>query len=237
MVAAPAHSRALHTGAFRRFRAQLGVGLIHAGIVVYRTKMPDSLFFPASALFAGLLVFLALQPFADRPPSGPVSAGAANAEDVTIANDQLRRFLPGEVGGISFQDEAGETTIRLSRLAEYIYEDPRMGTHLVVAEDLEYAFENRPIEITIEARSTGEVPATEFEANYLARPGEESGWQTFTLTREFAPYVLEYTPPRRGETLGYDFLGVRPVVPEKRRTMEIRSIRFRAAGPKALQGE
>ncbi len=199
--------------------------------------MPDTLFFPAAALLAGLLVFLALEPFADRPPSGPISAGAGNAEDITVQSEQLHRFLPGEVGGITFQTaDDGQTTIRLSRLAEYIYEDPRKGTHLVIAEDLEYAFENRPIEITIEARSTGEVPATDFEANYLARPGEESGWRTFTLTREFAPYSFEYSPPRRGETLGYDFLGVRPVVPEKRRTMEIRSIRLRAAGPKAIAG-
>lgn len=196
--------------------------------------MPDSLFFPASAILAGLLVFLALQPFADRPPSGPISAGVGNAEDVTVAGEELHRFLPGEVGGITFQTgDSGQTTVRLSRLAEYIYEDPRMGTHLVIAEDLEFAFEDRPIRVTIEARSSGEVPATDFQANYLARPDEESGWQTFTLTREFAPYSFEYSPPRRGETLGYDFLGVRPVVPEKRRTMEIRSIRFQAVGPKA----
>lgn len=199
--------------------------------------MPDSLFFPASALLAGLLVLLALQPFAERPPSGPISAGAGNAEDVTVQGEQLHRFLPGDVGGITFQsDDNGQTTVRLSRLAEYIYDDPRVGTHLVIAEDLEYAFENRPIEITIEARSTGEVPATDFQANYLARPGEESGWQTFTLTRDFAPYSFEYSPPRRGETLGYDFLGIRPVVPEKRRTMEIRSIRLHAIGPKAAPG-
>lgn len=196
--------------------------------------MPDSLFFPASALFAGLLVFLALQPFAERPPTGPISAGTGNAEQVEVTGDQLRRFLPGEVGGISFMtDESGETTIRLSRLAENVYDDPRLGTHLVLAEDLEYAFENRPIEVTIEARSTGEVAATDFEIDYLARPGEESGWQTFTLTREFAPYTLRYDPPARGDTLGYDFLGIRPVVPEKRRTMEIRSIRLSAVGPKA----
>lgn len=198
--------------------------------------MPDSLFFPASAVFAGLLVFLALQPFAERPPTGPISAGAGNAEQVVVSGDQLRRFLPGGVGGISFlSTESGETTVRLSRLAENAYEDPRLGTHLVIAEDLEFAFEDRPIRVTIEARSTGEVAATDFEVNYLARPGEESGWQTFTLSREFAPYVLEYNPPSRGDTLGYDFLGVRPVTPEKRRTMEIRSIEFAVAGPKSGQ--
>lgn len=195
--------------------------------------MPDSLFFSAAALFAGILVLMALQPFADRAPSGPISAAQGNAEDITVDGEQLRRFLPGDVGGITFEDSGeGETTIRLSRLAEYVYEDPRRGTHLVLAEDVEFGLENRPIEVIIEARSTGDVAATYFEANYLARPSEESGWQRFTLTREFAPYTLTYSPPPRGESLGYDFLGVRPVVPEKRRTMQIRSIRFRAAGPK-----
>lgn len=195
--------------------------------------MPDSLFFSAAALFAGILVLMALQPFADRAPSGPISAAQGSAEDITVDGDQLRRFLPGDVGGITFEDGGdGEITIRLSRLAEYIYDDPRRGTHLVLAEDVEYGLENRPIEVIIEARSTGDVAATSFEANYLARSSEESGWQTFTLTREFAPYTLTYSSPPRGDSLGYDFLGVRPVVPEKRRTMQIRSIRFRAAGPK-----
>ena len=68
--------------------------------------------------------------------------------------------------------------------------------------------------------------------DYLAKPGFESGWQTFPLTAQFATYSLRYKTPPRGDELGYDYIGIRPVAPDKRRTMEVRSVRIHAVGPK-----
>ncbi len=200
--------------------------------------MPDSLFFPLSALVAAGFVFLALQPFADRPPTGPVSAGNRNAEDILVEGRELHRFVPGTIGGLSIlseeTDEPGQEVLRITRLADQIYDDPRQGPHIVLAEDVEQALASRPIEVIVEARSTGEVAATEFQINYLARPNEESGWTTFTLTPEFAPYALQWTTPERTDSLGYDYLGIRPVAPDERRSVEIRSVRVHATGLKIL---
>jgi hypothetical protein len=196
--------------------------------------MTDRLFFPLALFIAATLVFLALQPFAERPPTGPLSGGGRNAEDVLASGEELHRFLPGETGGLTIEPgSAGEgVLLRINRLAEQTYDDPRSGPHLVLAEDLEYAFENREVEVAIEARAAGEFGASQFEAAYIARAGEESGWRTFSLTTEFAPYAFTWSVPPRGDSEGYDFIGVRPLAPDKRRSMEIRSIRIRTVGAK-----
>jgi hypothetical protein len=201
--------------------------------------MKDWIFFPLALLVAAAFVFIAINPFADRAPSGPVSAGGRNAEDVTVKGEELHRFVTGDTGdfgGLSFEQADGSLVLKISRLAEQKYESPRSGPHLVLAEDLEYAFSSRPIEVIVEARSVGDFAATDFEVNYMTRAGEggESGWKKFTLTREFAPYAMQWTTPSRGASEGYDFVGVRPVAPDKRRTIEVKSVRLHAVGKKVI---
>jgi hypothetical protein len=197
--------------------------------------MRDRVFFPLAFVLASAFIFMALQPFADRPPRGPVSGGGRNAEDVTVAGRELNRFLPGTNKGTEVVTPAGvtEPVLRITRQTGEVYEDPRTGPHLVLAEDVEFAFEARPVEIIIEARSAGDFPASQFEANYFARTEGESGWQSFELTPEFKPHAFTFKVPRRGATAGYDYLGIRPVTPDKRRTIEVRSVRFHTVGAKS----
>jgi len=183
-------------------------------------------------LLAAAFVLLALDPFAYRPPNGPASAGGRNAEDVTVRGEELHRFVPGEMGAISIVPP--EPVLLISRTADQVYEDPRSGPHIVLAEDLEYAFESRPVQVTIEARGGGAFPASQFEANYMARAGSESGWKSFELTTDFAAYSFTHTVAERGDSEGYDFVGIRPVSSGKRRDIEIRSIRIRSTGPKPI---
>lgn len=195
--------------------------------------MRDRYFFPLAAVVAGAFIMTALQPFMPRPPRGPLSCGGcANPEDVTAAGKELHRFVPGNFEGIALVQTPEGPILQITRLAEQAYEDPRSGPHIVIAEDLEYAFESRAIEITIEARAAADAGASEFETNYLARAEGESGWQTFPLTTDFKEYAFTFEAPPRGPTEGYDYLGIRPVVPEKRRVMDVRSIRIRSVGPK-----
>ncbi len=197
--------------------------------------MPDRLFFLLAAVIAGLMVFVALEPYKDRAPSGPLSGGGRSAEDITVRGPELSRLRGAEFGTIQIdKPENGEAILRIVRLPDEVFEDPRSGPHLELAEDMEFTFETRPLEITIEARSVGDLPAERFEANYMARPGNESGWKSFPLTRDFATYTFSYTPPPRGANLGYDYLGIRPGLGGTREAMEVRSIRFRAVGPKNL---
>jgi hypothetical protein len=195
--------------------------------------MQDRYFFPLAAVVAGAFIFTALQPFADRHPSGPLSSGGRpNPEDVTAAGDELHRFVPGNYDGLKILDTPEGKVLQITRLASETYEHPRSGPHIVLAEDLEYVFEARPIEITIEARSSAVSGASAFEANYLAKEEGESGWQRFELTPDFQPYTFTFDTPPYGGTQGYDYLGIRPVAPDKSRVMEVRSVRFHAVGPK-----
>jgi len=199
--------------------------------------MTDRVFFLLSALAAAALVLIALQPFSERPPSGPLSGGGRNAEDLLLEGPELHRFLAGGMGSVSVAaDETGKETLRINRLPADAYSETRLGPHVVLAEDVEFALESRKIEIVIEARARGEFAARSFEANYLARPGKESGWTAFEVTSEFAPYTLSYSNPSRGDGEGYDYIGVRPVATDRRAALEIRSIRIRAAGPKEKPG-
>jgi hypothetical protein len=63
--------------------------------------MRDLLFFPVSALLAAAFVLVALEPYRERLPSGPVSGGGRNAQDLTVAGEELNRFIVGEMRGAS----------------------------------------------------------------------------------------------------------------------------------------
>ncbi|MEZ6028734.1 MAG: hypothetical protein R3C46_03190 [Hyphomonadaceae bacterium] len=198
--------------------------------------MRDLFFYPLAATLAGAFIFVALDPYAERLPRGPVSAGGRNVEDVTVDGVELNRFVTGEDAGMSIDvrppADGGAPVLWIDRNAGATYDDPRLGPHLVIAEDIEYAMESRPIEVIVEARGAGEFPASQFEVNYFSKVEGESGWQTFSLTQDFQPYALSFFTPQRGGDMGYDYVGIRPIAPDKHREMEVRSVRVRATGPK-----
>ena len=189
--------------------------------------MRDRLFFPLAFILASSFILMALQPFAQRVPSGPVSGGGRNAEDVTVKDAELYRFQPGNFDSIKVipASDKGPAVLRITRQATEDYEDPRSGPHLILAEDIEFAMEHRTIQIDVEAKAAGEFAASQFEINYFAKSEGETGWKPFNLTSEFQTFTLTFETPARGETLGYDYIGIRPVAPDKSRTMEVSSVR------------
>lgn len=200
--------------------------------------MRDRFFFALAAVLAGVFIAMALQPWADRPPTGPVSAGGRNAEDVTISGEELHRFVPGNYDGIAIVPDGGEPVLRITRLGSEAYEEPLSGPHIVLDSDIENAFESRPVEVEIVARAAGDFGAQKFQADYYARPEAESGWQSFDLTPEWQPYRFQFTVPKIGSEAGYDYIGIRPVVPDqKRRIMEVKSLRIHAIGPKKADSD
>ena len=79
--------------------------------------MQDRYFFPLAAVVAGAFIFTAIQPFSERPPSGPVGARGRNAEDVTAQGDELHRFVPGNYNGLDIVDTPEGKVLRITRLA------------------------------------------------------------------------------------------------------------------------
>ena len=80
---------------------------------------------------------------------------------------------------------------------------------------------------TIEAKPADAQGALAFEANYSAGQEGNSGWRKFNLKPGYDSYSFEWdVPVRRIADQAVDYLAIRPVVPEKHRAVEIRSIKF-----------
>lgn len=198
--------------------------------------MRDFFFFPLAGALASTFIFVAANPFSSHLPTGPVSGGGRNALDITVKGEELNRFEPGQQAGASLslvQPDGGAAFLRIDRPAGKTYDAPRLGPHLVLAEDLEFALESRPIEVVIEARAVGDAPAAAFEANYFAKTESESGWKRFALSKEFQSFTLSFYTPKRGREEGYDFIGVRPVTTDGHATVDVRSVEIKSVGKKA----
>ena len=193
--------------------------------------MPDQVFFPVAALLACLLVTLALDPFTKRVPSGPVSAADRKVHNMTLKGEDLYRFTLGNVGELNIDGEKNEETVKITLQASDAYDNPRYGTFIAFDESVEFAYQGRRIRITVTARSAGQFPASQFQANYSVGSRGESGWKTFELTNEFQEYAFEYEVPYANRGLGMDYLAVRPVVPEKERTVEIKQLHIKSLTP------
>ncbi len=194
--------------------------------------LSDRWFYALSALLAGGLIFLALEPFTDHKPSGPMSAAGADALNLTIDGDNLYRFQAGKVGEIALNEETDGVMLRISLEAREAYDTPLYGPHLPLDADIERNYEGRPARITITARSNDQFQASAFEANYTTGSKGESGRISFKLSRDWQDYSFEFDVPRADSGLGNDFIAIRPVVPEKHRTMDVKAIHLKSLGPK-----
>jgi len=199
--------------------------------------MRDYIFFPLAAILAAVFVLMGLQPWAERVPTGPWSCGrCANPEDASVEGKELHRFVPGNYNGIKIvtPDGGGAEVLRITRGANEQYGNPESGPHIVIDSDLECTLAGRAVEVIVTARSVGEeFGADRFEVDYFARADVEgeSGWRPFDLTREFKDYAFTFQAPNRGGVMGFDVLGIRPVAPDKQRTMEVKAVRIHAVGP------
>lgn len=195
--------------------------------------MSDRVFFIAAFLLAAFMVALGLAPGLGEDPSGPVSGGGTDYSLIEVSGPQLNRIVAGGDVDIDLMRADGRDVVRIGALADTLSEDPVRGPHFVLAPDLEVAFAGRPVRVTVTARAADKYGASEMQLHYWAGSGEGSGWQTFNLTRTFQDYSFIYEPPARnpGTEPAYDYLAIRPVVPEKERAVFVSSITLQRMEP------
>lgn len=200
--------------------------------------MSDKLFFPLMLLIAGAMIFTALAPYEDRPPSGPMSGGARNADRSVVIVDgrDLFRLVSAGPALVEVRENDGPNPVyvRITQRPGAASDVPERGVHLPLAADLERTYAGKRLRITLTARAGGEIGATRFEAAYSIGRKGGSGWQAFDLTPDFAEYSFEYALPPippDAEDLSLDFLGLRPVVEDKTRAVDVTQIRFDMLGP------
>jgi hypothetical protein len=190
--------------------------------------MNDLLFFPLALAMALAIIASAALPGRDRLECGSVSGAGTNYSSVIVAgNDLCRMNAAGQATLDLLKTDDTITAIRISSGAGLLGDRPDRNPHLRLAADLETQFAGYEVRVTITAKPSGDGGATAFQANYSVGPAGSSGWQTFRMVPDYQDYSFTWQLPRRtqGEN-AVDYLAIRPVVPEKVRSVEISSVRF-----------
>lgn len=179
-------------------------------------------------LAAGLVMF-AMRTDADACPDGSLSAADTNYRIIRYAGTQLNRFMPGDGLVKNTCTADSEYTLKLldaSNNDETGFPDaPSAGPHFRLAPDVEFAFSDQNVRITLRARASNGQSISPFEMNYSTGPEGNSGWRLFSLTQEFRDHSFDYQIPEAAQDRGVDFLGIRPVITGGT-GMEIESLTF-----------
>lgn len=188
--------------------------------------MPDKLFFPLTALLAGLLVLLALQPAFGALPNGPVSVGDMNYAEVAVSGDDLNRIVGGGEAEIELVRGGDPTHLRIETVAGMLSDDPLLGPHFPLAADLEVQFSGFSVTIEVTAKPGESRGATQMMVNYSTGRDGESGWQVFDLQPGWESFSFTYDVPVKSGENALDYLAIRPVTPDKSRTLLVSEVRF-----------
>lgn len=194
--------------------------------------MSDFVFYPLALLVALAIVASAALPGRDRLACGSVSGAGTNYNLIEINGDDLCRFEAAGQSQIDFS-KSGEAIsfLTVSAAAGKLGDRPDRNPHFRLAADIELQFAGHEVQVTIEARPSQDVGATSFEANYSAGIEGNSDWQKFDLRPEFASYTFNWiVPVRTGEEQAVDYLAIRPVVPDKIRSIDVRSVKLERLG-------
>ncbi|MAK60013.1 MAG: hypothetical protein CMK09_03445 [Ponticaulis sp.] len=190
--------------------------------------MSDIIFYPVALIAALAIVAAAALPGRDRLACSSVSGAGTDYRTIQVSGDDLCRF-----------EASGEAEIELVRSGEQIThltitassgslgDRPDRNPHFRLAADLERVFAGHEVRVTIEARPSLDAGASAFEANYSAGFEGNSGWSLFELRADYAPYSFTWDVPQRtAEEIAVDYLAIRPVIPEKTRSVDVRSVKF-----------
>ncbi|MEM0984994.1 MAG: hypothetical protein AAGJ32_01995 [Pseudomonadota bacterium] len=188
--------------------------------------MRDLYFYPIAAMLAGALVFVAMSPAFGALPSGPVSVGNGEYSTVTVSGLQINRMQPGGDASLALIDTGATSAIEIGVDVDTLSEDPVFGPHFPLAADLEVQFSGYELDITVRAKPGPTRGATQFRVNYSTGRGEESGWQVFDLKPDYDDYTFTYNVPVRTGEQGLDYLAIRPIVPDKSRTLLVEKVTF-----------
>lgn len=188
--------------------------------------MSDRVFFPIAGALAALLVLLALQPAFGALPTGPVSVGDMNYNEVEVAGLQLNRIRAAGDAEIELVRDGQPTHLRIETLAGQLLEDPLRGPHFELAADLEVQFAGFEMTIEVRAKPGEERGAEQMMVNYSTGRDGESGWRVFELQPDWETFSFTYRVPVKTGENALDYLAVRPVTPDKSRELLVEQIRF-----------
>lgn len=186
--------------------------------------MRDKIFFPLAALILVGMVFLALQPGIGKLPTGAVAGDGLNYRRIVIEDAYLNKVVAGGDASVRLLRDGGTYLLFIEAEHEKLAAAAEAGPHFRLAADIEQQFSGQRIRVTARVRPADARGAHQVEVNYSAGRIGESGWQAFDLEAGFADFSFEYDVPLMQGEQGVDYLGIRPVIPDKSRAIVVERI-------------
>ncbi len=192
--------------------------------------MKDKIFYPVAIALAIGMVLISLAEGWSQPKCGPFG-GANGPEDYSLiilsggdlcrmeANFGYELDLQGDVLTIKAEEGAAQT-------------DVLDNAHFRLGPDLETAYAGHRVRLSFTVKPSPGFGASAFEFNYSTGKPGDTGWTRIEMQPDWNTYTAEIEVPRKlieGE-IAFDYLAIRPVVPEKTRSLDLREIRFRRLG-------
>lgn len=172
--------------------------------------MRDLYFFCGAALLSAAMITGAMAYDPRAGASAPLSVGAGPRNFIPVEGIDLNRFRQTRRDTV--------TLIRKNEKVSYIRLTSRRNSdlptiakdvaYLPISTDLQMAFAEQNLKITVSARSAHENGSPAMRLQFSAGSEGNSDWRSFLLTPEWEDYTFYYTPPPSRGDLGLDFFAI-----------------------------
>jgi hypothetical protein len=201
----------IYLAATRRFhRPERALWRVVISLALEAHHLRDLYFFSGAALLSVTIISAAFAFDPRTVPNSPMSVGSGPRDIVTVSGIDLYRFRETRRDTATvIRPENQPPFLRLtSRRNSDLPTNVKDVAHLPLATDLELAFAERRLTITVIARAAHSNGSPIMRAMYAADAGQSSNWQTFLLAPEWQRYTFEITPPPSPNNRSLDFLAI-----------------------------
>lgn len=195
--------------------------------------MRDLHFFGGAVLLSVVMIGGAMAYDPRTRASAPLSVGVGQRNFISVTGQDLNRFRQTRRDTV--------TLIRKNEKVSYVRMTSRRNTdlptvakdvaYLPLSTDLQMAFAEKNLKVTISARSAHENGSPAMRLQFSAGSEGNSDWRSFLLTPEWETYTFYYTPPASQGDLGLDFLAVWADPDGLGRGVEVQNVTFDTREP------
>ena len=172
--------------------------------------MRDLYFFGGAVLLSAALIGGAMAFDPRTEASSPLSVGIGQRDLVAVTGKDLNRFRQTRRDTVTLiRKSETQTFLRVtSRRNSDLPTAAKDVAYLPISTDLQLAFAERNLKVTIVARSAPSNGSPAMRIQFSAGSEGNSDWRSFLLTPEWENYTFYYKPPPSKGDLGLDFLAI-----------------------------
>ena len=190
--------------------------------------MRDLYFFGGAFLLSVAMLggAMAYDPRTGAP--APLSVGTGQRNFIAVEGIDLNRFRQTRRDTVTLiRKNEHNTLLRLtSRRNNDLPTAAKDVAYLPISTDLQMAFAEQNLKITVAARSAAENGSPAMRLQFSAGSEGHSEWRSFLLTPEWEDYTFYYRPPPSKGDLGLDFFAIWADPDGLGRGVEVRKVSF-----------